>query len=385
MTAGIAAANVLATPPDVAAANPSARDVDLTASITIPIVDIDTPGPISISRLLSLTLEALPNSLRAILDSEAGTVYNLPGLHTDFSSSGQQTFSAIRNPGETLGFGFTSQGPENNSWDILNGFATGDSNIDQGRTLGLELLTGGSRGIGAALGGVLSTASVDRQITVLNSGLATNFTRTILDGRGEIAATPFDGARVVGGGNLINTAGGTDFNLGSLRAGGDFGGALGGSAGLCLGSNQASKCAGDLAFATFGAPQQSLKGGLYFGDPATDDLSFNIPTNLAVKVGHGRLAVTGDLGGTVKVGSVEIGRVIPINIQIPGASSMLSSSSTRQQQSVRDSFRAVPRKLPSDNDTGGKHRAPLRDAVANIKAAVDNAVGGKHAAKDAED
>ncbi len=49
---------------------------------------------------------------------------------------------------------------------------------------------------------------------------------------------------------------------------------------------------------------------------------------------------------------------------------------------MRDSFRAVPRKLGSDNETGGRHRAPLREAIANVKTAVDNAVNGKHAAED---
>ena len=46
---------------------------------------------------------------------------------------------------------------------------------------------------------------------------------------------------------------------------------------------------------------------------------------------------------------------------------------------------ATPRKSASDNETGGRHRAPLREAVADIKTAVDNAVSGKHAKPDAED
>ena len=58
LTAGLAAANVVAVPPDTAVSpQPTVRDVDLAAVITIPIVDIDTPGPISIRRLLTLTLE----------------------------------------------------------------------------------------------------------------------------------------------------------------------------------------------------------------------------------------------------------------------------------------------------------------------------------------
>src|SRR5205085_638928 len=115
---------------------------------------------------------------------------------------------------------------------------------------------------------------------------------------------------------------------------------LGGSAGICLGSAQATtSCAGNLAFASLDVP---LKGGLYFGDPNTDDFAVNVPTNLTVAVGNQGLSVKGDLGGTVKVGSVSIGRVIPIDFQIPGAASLMSTSSSRQQQSVRNSFLAVP-------------------------------------------
>ena len=77
--------------------------------------------------------------------------------------------------------------------------------------------------------------------------------------------------------------------------------------------------------------------------------------------------MTGAVGGTVTVGNLEIGRPIPIDIQIPRASSMTSLSGDRQASTVKDSFKATPRKLGSDNETGGRHRAPLREAVANIK------------------
>ena len=46
MTAGIGAANVLATPPDVAVAQASARDVDLAAYVKIPIIDFDDARPV---------------------------------------------------------------------------------------------------------------------------------------------------------------------------------------------------------------------------------------------------------------------------------------------------------------------------------------------------
>ena len=92
LTAGVAAANVPAAPEKVEAA-----DVDLAASITIPIIDIDTPGPISISRLLSLTLEALPNSLKAILDEEiASQVRRIAESEVRRMQGPQEPFAGMR-------------------------------------------------------------------------------------------------------------------------------------------------------------------------------------------------------------------------------------------------------------------------------------------------
>jgi hypothetical protein len=87
MTAGIGAASVLATPPDVAA-EASARNVELAAeitipadAITIPIINIGpTPGPLSILRQLSVVVGLDP--LTAGLIQKAGNTYNLPGLDT---------------------------------------------------------------------------------------------------------------------------------------------------------------------------------------------------------------------------------------------------------------------------------------------------------------
>ena len=107
--------------------------------------------------------------------------------------------------------------------------------------------------------------------------------------------------------------------------------------------------------------------------------------NLAVALGSGRFAVTGELGGTVSVGGLEFGRAIPIDFQIPRASSMLSSTS-KQQESVKKSFMAVPGQSTSNNETGGKHRpGPLRKAVADIKKAVNEAVSGTQTAKESDD
>ena len=136
------------------------------------------------------------------------------------------------------------------------------------------------------------------------------------------------------------------------------------------------------SFLTVGAP---VTGDLTIGN--TNIFSADFETNeVAVDLRPGQFSVTGAVGGTFAVGNLEIGRPIPIDIQIPRASSLTSLSGDRQASTVRDSFKATPRKLGSDNETGGRHRAgPLREAVADIKTAVNDAVSGKHAKPAAED
>ena len=86
------------------------------------------------------------------------------------------------------------------------------------------------------------------------------------------------------------------------------------------------------------------------------------------------------LGSLGRAGRISIGQPIPIDFQIPNSPTMTLANN---RQTVRDSFQAVPRNLASDNGTtGGRHRAPLRETIADVKTAVDNAVHPKHAAED---
>ena len=170
----------------------------------------------------------------------------------------------------------------------------------------------------------------------------------------------------------------TTANLGSLEFGAGSKGALGGNAGLCLGSAKGTGgCTdGETAFAGLNAP---ISLGLGTGGSSTNIFSVNFPKdNLAIALGKGRFAVTGELGGTVSVGGLEFGRAIPIDFQIPRASSLLSSTSSRQSPTVKTSFIAVPGKTGSDNGTAstGRHAArdAVNEAVSNVKTAVKTAV-----------
>jgi hypothetical protein len=230
--------------------------------------------------------------------------------------------------------------------------------------------------------GALAQSTRHRELSVLDSGFESDVTSTLAAGGGLLSFMPFDGFKAVGGGNLLNVSNAqTSLQLGSLELGAGGSGGLSGGAGLCLGSAEGTDgCGvGQTAFASLGLP---IQAGLGTGGSTTNIASVNLPNNLAVSVGGGQFSVEGDIGGEVSVGSVTLGRVIPINIQIPRASSMMLANNNRQG-TVRDSLRAIPRNLVSDNETGGRHCAPLREAIADVKRAVNNAVRGKPAKEEA--
>ncbi|WP_123029317.1 hypothetical protein [Mycolicibacterium stellerae] len=375
ITAGLGAANAVAVhEPDESVA---IAEADL-AAVTIPIIDFDeTVGPLTVWR--ELAIQAGTNPLLLGLIQNAGNTYDLPGLTTTVDSNTNWLVQAVRQPGEYIDFGWDSARGQLGSWGLL-GIASGSDATDTSRSIHFKPLLGGSGGIGASLYGTLADASVTRNLSLFDSGVNVVGQRTVGDFNGELALMPFDGFKVVGEGTAIDANPDVDFNLGSLAGSAGGHGNLSGDVGLCLGSAQAS-CGGRTAFLTVGAP---VSGGLQLG--GTNIISGDFSTNKVVaELKDGQLSVEGAIGGTVKVGSISIGRPIPIDIQIPRTASTTSSSSNRQTQTVRDSFMAVPRKSASDNETGGRHHAPLREAATDIKAAVDNAVSGKHAAKEADD
>jgi hypothetical protein len=388
MTVGIGAANIVALPEAAESSHSTVSDADL-AAITIPILDIDqTVGPFTFVRLLELTLGTGANTIFGKLDSRAENSWDFPLLGTSLSRDVENHINlfATRNPGQSIDFGFTRSGPVTSDWTLL-GLAGGSTDLQRNRALGLSVLTGGTEGLGAALGGTLSEGSFSRTLQVLNSGFTSNFARTVGDFGGQLSVIPFNGLKAVGDATLLDTGGAVDLKLGSLQVGGDGQAKLGGDAGLCLGSAQGtSKCNGNLAFGSVDVP---VSFGLHTGS-SPDFFSVDLPNNLAVAVGEGSFRVNGDVGGTVKVGSVEIGRVIPIDFQFPNGSALLSTTSSKQTQSVRNSFVAAPPKLGSDNGTGSSGRHALdavNTAVSNVKTAVNKTLNTKprHAKPDSED
>lgn len=367
MTAGIGATTVAAVPD---ADDSAGADVQLAAITVIPIIDFDpTVGPLTVIRRLGLFYDNPSNGFLGGLYSQSGTIYDLPGLYTNFQSASTPSVSVLRNPGESVVFGFDTYAPDTSEWSLLGGVAGGTAEQKPTRSFDFTVFTGGSEGIGAGLGGTLADTTGSRSLTVGDSGFDIATDRTTGDFDGQLSLMPFDGFKAVGDGTAIDTRPNADFRLGSLTGSAGGEGRLSGDVGLCLGSAKGTdSCGGRTAFASFDAP---VKGRVQVGE--TNIVSADIPTNLAVAVKDRRLTVTGDIGGVVSVGNIELGRKIPIDIAIPRNST--------------DSLRAVPRKLGSDSGTGGRHRAPLRSLVSDVKDAVSSVAHSKpkHAKPDAQD
>ena len=273
------------------------------------------------------------------------------------------TYFASRVPGQSIGTGYASAFTDANSWSLLN-FVESASKQSRSSAVNLTGFTGGAQGIGAGLDGVLSDSTQSGDFSVgdffeTNSGSSGRFGGF----DGEVSAFPFDGFKAVGDVVPIARNGTANIRLGSLQAVTGTGLDLAGGGGLCLGS-AAATCNGVIiprGWHRGGEQQPGIQtpGGL------TNILSVNLPNTLNAELRPGQFSVKGDIGGTVKVGSVQLGRVIPVNFQFPNASSMLSSTSTRQQQSVRDSFRGRPAK-PGLGQRNRLHRTACRKVMRQL-------------------
>ena len=378
MTAGIVAANFVAVPEPTDSVVVSKADL---AAITIPIINIDccATGPLRVWRKLAVT--AGTNPLLLGLIQEAGNTYDLPGLTTTVDSNTDWRVVAERGA-DFIDFGAMSEQGQLGEWELL-GIAGGSANVDGDRNLHFTPLLGGSRGIGAGISGTLAHTTYTRNLSLFDSNLDLAGNRTVGAFDGELALMPFDGFKAAGGGTLFDVAPQAGFKLGSLTGGAGGHGAINGDGGLCLGSAQAS-CGGRISYLRIGAP---VSGNVTLGN--REILSADFEDNeVAVELRPGQFSVTGAVGGTFSIGSLDIGRQggYPIDIQVPRNSMLSTLNNQRQTQTVRNSFIAVPGKSASDNETGGRHRAtPLRDAVAGIKQAVNDAVSGKQAKPESED
>ncbi len=358
MTAGIGAANVLAVPPDkVQPAQSGVSDIDLAASVVIPIIDIGpTPGPLSVWR--QLAIEAGTNPLLLGILQQGGNSYDLPGLNTLVNFTANPRVLATQGA-DYLDFGFLSNRTEQGGWGLLGDVVQSSATTNDARDIHFRPLLGGTEGIGARLYGTLDEtgAPITRTFQVLGSGFDSASNRQTGVFNAVASVVPFSGSKIAGSGTLVNGNNTTTANLGALQLGAGSSGGLSGDAGLCLGSaKNTNGCGSDTAFAGFNAPVQLELG---IGGSSTNIFTVDFPqNNLAVALGSGRFSVTGELGGTVSVGAVKIGRPIDIDFQFPRGSSMLASTADRQtgRHAARDAV----------NEAVSSVRTAVKTAVSNV-------------------
>ena len=334
---GSAAANIVAVPPDSAVSpQPTARDVDLAAEpIEITIIDIGpTPGPLSIWRQLYVLAGLDP--LTAGLRQHAGNTYDLPGLDTTVDSNTKWLVQAVRES-DSIDFGAASEQGQLGSWELLGGIVASSAEVTGARNLHFKPLLGGTEGIGAALYGTLGNSTFERNLTFLGSQLDSTGDRTVGDFNGELALLPWDGFKVIGGDR--RTPRGTSARRNSDRHGPYHHV----QSGLAHWRSREQRNARRWRRSLSGVRQGELwrehrvPRGWRAGDRRLDGRRqkhhfrrlFDQQSCLdagewsVLRHGRGRRHLRGRV-------NLDIGDAIPIDIQIPRASSMTSLSSDRQ-------------------------------------------------------
>lgn len=326
---------------------PAQPSVELTAT-TIPIIDIDWAlGPLTITRKLTADYNP-PPSLLADLKGEADTAWTAPigptgevknsftlpitmeatapkvdlGFEPDWK--GSVVFSPIGATGPTI-----DMAPELKSTIHLIQYRGGVDGYGFGvkGTLLEPGLQGGINVPETMIGGGLILGAYEAQLSVLPTGGL----------KAALSFSPYAG----GGGASIKlgaTKIGTTLPSGQFKVDGK----------LCLGSAAAS-CGGVIAEASV----STMLGGTLLAINGTDVISYDFPDSLKVELKADSLAVTGNLGGTVKVNQVTVGKIIPVNITIPipPAPAIPSVSALRRPQTAAALYSTTSAKAPSNGSS----------------------------------
>ncbi len=291
------------------------REIALTAS-TFPIIDIDqTFGPLNLVRQLTAGFD-LPSSEQAVATLEAVSKTTLTGPD-DFSA----------NLDWTAHLPVTATWSPNNAALLLlspslsggYGLDVGGSSVSASGSISSQLTPsvylGGGNGYGVGFSGypVYGTVSTTVDIADIASATVTFGGYLLWVPGANAVVTPSGGLRaalafvpVSGGTNSTVTMGDTTLSAyASLYTLGN--------ATLCT---RSADCGGVIAQSTanvqlFGALNLSRPGDVI----ATVQIS--VPDSISVVLKPDRLSITGQIGGTLTVGSTTFGNVVPIDVQIP--------------------------------------------------------------------
>jgi len=363
LAAGVVTANSGVAPEPSIPAQPS---VALTAS-TLPIIDIYwTLGPLTILRTLTLEENVPPNVLD--LRGEAGTSWNAPiGPTFTVGNSFELPISRTTTP-TMVDVGFK---PEFKSASVFQPIGAIGPTIDLAPDISSEIhliqYHGGTDGYGFGVKGTLLSlglqGGVDKpETTIGGSAMLGTYEAqlAVLSTGGLKAGLSF--SPYAGGGGASIWLGGT--KIGTTLPSGQFKMATK----LCLGSAAAS-CGGVIASFEVAA----MLGGSLLTINTKDVLAFDFPDSLKVELKAGSLEVTGNIGGTVTIGTAKLGGVVPINIKIPPAAAAAAKPAQVSSKAVPAASKATARKSASAKEsvktakpskkqgTGAKSARPAKD------------------------
>jgi hypothetical protein len=370
LAAGVVTANSDVTPnPSL----PTQPDIELTAS-TIPIIDIDwTLGPLSVTRKLTADFNTAPNLL-ADLKGEADTAWAASIGPTGEVKNSFTLPVTLATTAPKVDLGFE---PDWKSSVVFSPIGATGPTIDLAPELKskthLILYRGGVDGYGFGVSGTLLEAGVQGGATTPETMIGGDVILGTYEA--QLSVIPFSGLKAGLSFSPYAGGGGASIKLGTTKIGTTLPSGQFKVAGkLCLGSAAAS-CGGVIAQFEVAA----MLGGTLLAINGTDVIAYDFPDSLKVEVKAGSLAVTGNIGGTVTIGTTKLGGVVPINIKIPPAAAAPSSSAVRKSQTAaaQDSVKSAP---TSSKATSRKSVSDGRtESVKSAKPADKQ--GAKHGAK----
>lgn len=371
LVAGVVTANSdVAREPGV----PTQANVEL-AAVTIPIIDFDwILGPLRVARKLTVGTGVSPNGLVS-LDGDADTWWDAPIGPTGEVKTSLTLPVTLADTALMVDLGFEPDWKSAVTFSPLGAVGpTIDFNPELSSKFHLVEYRGGTEGFGFGMSGTLLQVGlqggVTSPVTMFGGSVTLGEYKTQLSvlPTGGLKAT-FSLAPYFGGGGgsiqLGTTKIGTTLPSGQFKV----------ETKLCLGSAAAS-CGGVIA----GVSMTAMLGGALLAINSKDVLSIDFPDSLTVELKAGSFAVTGNIGGTVTIGTAKLGGVIPINIKIPLAPPVAPISPLRKPQTAaaQDSVKSVPTSSKATSRKSVTHTKS--DSVSNAKpAAKQGAKSGRPA------
>ncbi|WP_319437653.1 hypothetical protein [Mycobacterium sp. RTGN5] len=335
LAAGVVTANSDATPqPSI----PTRPNIELAAS-TFPIIDFTGKlGPLSVTRKLTLGLNVPPNLLAGLL-GQADTAWNASIGPTGEVKNSFLLPITLAQTAPIVDLGFE---PQWKSSVVVSPLGAAGPTIDLAPDLKSKIhlieYRGGPDGYGFGINGTLLEAGLQGGATSPATMLGGS--ATLGEYKAQFSVIPFTGLKAALSFSPYSGGGGASIQLGTLKLGTTLpSGQMKFDSQLCLGSAAAS-CGGVIAQVSLSA----MLGGTALAINGTDAIAYDFPDSLKIEIKAGSLAITGNIGGTVTIGTAKVGGVIPINIQIPPPPAVAAVSALRKTQTAaaQDSAKSVP-------------------------------------------